>query len=258
MVVAVIQARMGSTRLPGKVEKLILGKPMLAHQIERVKHAKLVDKIVIATTNKTEDDKVEQIAKECGVACFRGSEKDVLDRFYKAAKGAGAGVVVRLTGDCPFSDPNVIDEVIQFFLDSGIDDTGTPENYPEGFDTEVFSFIALEKAWNEAQKPSEREHVTPYLYNHPEIFKVERLKVGKLYQGNEDISKYHWSVDEKQDFEFATKIFERLYPENKLFLMNDILEVIRKEPELLEINKGFTGYEGYQKSLKEDEEHAKK
>lgn len=258
MVVAVIQARMGSTRLPGKVAKLVLGKPMLSHQIGRIKHSKLVDKIVIATTDKAEDDKVEEIAKECGVACFRGSEKDVLDRFYKTAKMAGAETIVRLTGDCPFSDPLVIDEIIQFFFESGIDDTGTPENYPEGLDAEVFSFAALERAWKEAEKPSEREHVTPYLYNHPEIFKVKRLKTGKLYQGSEDISKYHWSVDERQDFEFAVRIFERLYQENKLFLMNDILEVIRKEPELLEINKGFTGYEGYQKSIKEDEEHAKK
>lgn len=257
MIVAIIQARMGSTRLPGKVAKLILGKPMLAHQIERVKQTKLVDKIIIATSDKKEDDIIEKIAVECGIDCFRGSEKDVLDRFYKAAKESTADVVIRLTGDCPLSDPVVIDEVVNYFLENQVDVSGKPSNYPEGLDTEVLSFSALERAWREAKKPSEREHVTPYIINHPEIFKIKNKEIGWLYNGKKDVFSYHWSVDEPQDFEFVSKIFEELYPKNKLFLMNDVLRFLENKPELFSINKGLTGYEGYQKSLKEDEEHAK-
>ncbi|HEY4521719.1 MAG TPA: glycosyltransferase family protein [Candidatus Paceibacterota bacterium] len=257
MIVAIIQARMGSTRLPGKVAKLILGKSMLAHQIERVRQAKLVDKVVIATSDKAQDDQVEKIAKECGVGYFRGSEKDVLDRFYKTAKEADADVVIRLTGDCPLSDPTVIDEIINYFLENKADASGKPLNYPEGLDTEVLSFSALERAWKESKKPSEREHVTPYIINHPEIFKIKNIEKGKLYKGVKNVSNYHWSVDQDEDFKLVTAIFEELYPKNKLFLMNDILELLEKKPELLALNPGFTGYEGYQKSLKEDEEYEK-
>ena len=232
---------------------MILGKPMLAHQIERVKQAKLVDRVVIATSDKKQDDEVEKIAKDCGVGYFRGDEKDVLDRFYHAAKEAGASVVIRLTGDCPLSDPSVIDEVINYFLENKVDATGKPLNYPEGLDTEVLSFTALERAWKEAKKPSEREHVTPYIINHPEIFSIKNIEKGKLYNGAKNVSNYHWSVDQDEDFKLVSAIFEELYPKNKLFLMNDVLELIEKKPELLDLNKGFTGYEGYQKSLKEDE-----
>src|SRR3989344_38145 len=252
MTTAIIQARMGSTRLPGKVAKLILGKPMLAHQIERVRHAKLVDKIVIATTNKNEDEPIIDIARKSGVAFFRGDEKDVLDRFYMAAKEAGADTVVRLTGDCPLSDPQGIDEVVDYFLKNKDDYSGKPHNYPEGLDTEVFSFNALERACKEAKKPSEREHVTPYIINNPEIFKIKNPGEGSLYKGKTDISNYHWSVDEEVDFKLVSEIYTELYSHKKLFLMNDVLDLIHQKPELLEINKGFTGYEAYQKSLKED------
>ena len=226
---------------------------MLAWQIERLKQAKLVDKVVIATTDKKEDDVVVEIAKNCGVGYFRGSEKDVLDRFFRAAKEAGANIVIRLTGDCPLSDPTVIDEVVNYFLENKADASGKPLNYPEGLDTEVLSFSALERAWKEAKKPSEREHVTPYIINHPEIFKIKNIEKGKLYNGAKNVSNYHWSVDQDADFRLVTAIFEELYPTKKLFLMNDVLELIEKKPELLDLNKGFTGYEGYKKSLKEDE-----
>lgn len=253
MTIAIIQARMGSTRLPGKVAKLILGKPMLAHQIERVGYAKLVDKIVVATTDKKDDDPIMEIAKTYGVTYFRGDERDVLDRFYRAAKEAGADVVVRLTGDCPLSDPQVIDETVDYFKKNKIDYTGKPSNYPEGLDTEVFSFKALERAWKEAKKPSEREHVTPYIINHPEIFKCKYIKKGKLYKEEKNVSNYHWSVDEDVDFKFVSEVFSEIYSKKKLFLMNDVLDLINQKPELLGINKGFTGYEGYQKSVKEDQ-----
>lgn len=240
---------MGSTRLPGKVSKLILGKPMLVHQIERVKQARLIDTIVIATTVKGEDDIVARMAQEAGVECFRGSESDVLDRYYQAAREARVDIVIRITGDCPFSDPKVIDETIEYFLRNGedIDYTSKPSNYPEGLDMEIFSFNTLERAWKEAVKPSEREHVTPYIYNHPEIFRV------RTWQNDvEDLSAMHWSVDTPEDFAFVTKVFELLYPIKQFFSKNDILALLLKNPDLLNAKSRGTGYEGYTKSLEGD------
>lgn len=255
MIVCIIQARMGSTRLPGKVAKFILGKPMLVHQIERVKQARLVDKIVIATTTKCEDDPVALMAQETGVTCFRGSEFDVLDRYYQAVKEARADIVIRITGDCPLSDPKVIDETIEYFLRNiaDTDYTSKPTNYPEGLDMEIFSFSVLERAWKESTKPSEREHVTPYIYNHPEIFRVRTWQ-----RGEEDFSMMHWSVDTLEDFVFVTKIFEKLYPQNPVFSKDDVIKFLQENQELLLINDKGTGYEGYVKSLKEDEQFQQK
>ena len=221
--------------------------------IERVKRAEKIDAIVVATTDKPEDNAVAELAQECGVGAFRGDENDVLDRFYKAAKEAGANIVVRLTGDCPLHDPSVIDEVIQHFLSNKIDYAHTPANYPEGLDTEVFSFDALERAAREAKLPSEREHVTLYIRNHPELFRID----GEWKNGDSEYSTMHWSVDTQADFDFATKIYEQLYTTNQRFNKDDVLALLAQHPELLEINKGGTGYEGLTKSLKEDEEYKK-
>lgn len=256
MIICIIQARIGSTRLPGKILKPILGKSMLMHQIERVKRAPLIDKIVITTTTKKEDDLLDLVAKEAGVGCFRGSDKrDVLDDYYQIAKVANADVVVRVTGDCPLSDPQVINETIEYFLKNAAetDYTSKPANYPEGLDVEVFSFDALSRAWKEATKPSEHEHVTPYIYNHPEIFRLQKRKGGK-----ENFSAMHWSVDTPEDFIFVTKIFENFYLENHFFSKDDVIKFLLKNPELLSINSGGTGYEGYAKSLKEDEQFQQK
>lgn len=241
---------MGSTRLPGKVSKFILGKPMLIHQIERVKQARLIDKIIIATTIKSEDDTIVSMARDTGVGCFRGNELDVLDRYYQAAKEANADIVIRITGDCPLSDSKVIDETIEYFLKNieNIDYTSKPTNYPEGLDMEIFSFSVLERAWKEAANPSEREHVTPYIYNHPKIFRVRTWQ-----SGTEDFSAMHWSVDTLEDFAFVTKIFELLYPSKQFFSKNDVLALLNKNPNLFE-DRGGTGYEGYKESLKEDEQ----
>lgn len=249
--VGIIQARMGSTRLPGKILKPILGEPMLARMLERVKRAKKLDAIIVATTDKPEDDATAELVQKCGVPVFRGSEQDVLDRFYEAAKEEGADVVMRLTGDCPLMDPDVIDRVVAHFEEARgtVDYCGTPRNYPEGLDTEIFTFAALEEAAREAKLPSEREHVTPYIKNHPERFRSEVWR-----EGNGDNSRMHWSVDTQTDFDFVTKIFEQLYPANPRFNKDDVLALLAQHPEFLEINKGGTGYEGLAKSLKEDEE----
>lgn len=253
-VVAIIQARMGSTRLPGKILKPILGEPLLARMLERVRRAKKLDTVVVATTDKPEDDAIAQIAKNAGVKVFRGSENDVLDRFYKAAKEARADVVIRLTGDCPLMDPGVIDLVVAHFEagQHAFDYSSTPRNYPEGLDTEIFTFVALEEAARRATLPSEREHVSPYIKNH-----LERFTCASWQEGSGDYSSMHWSVDTQADFDFVTKIFEQLYPANPSFSKDDVLSLLTRRPELLEIHKGGTGYEGLAKSLKEDEEFKK-
>ena len=246
---------MGSTRLPGKILKPILDKPMLGRMLERVKRAKSLDAVVVATTDNLEDDATARLAKECGVGVFRGDERDVLDRFYRAAKEAKSKVVVRLTGDCPLMDPDVIDLVVARLKvgQEGIDYSSTPRNYPEGLDIEIFTFGALEEAAQRAELPSEREHVSPYIKNHPERFKIESWK-----EGGDDNSKMHWSVDTDRDFDFVTKVFEKLYPSNSDFTKDDVLALLIRHPEFLEINQGGTGYEGLEKSLKEDEKFKKK
>lgn len=248
--VAVIQARTGSTRLKGKVLRALHGKPMLAHQIERIRRSRHIDTVVVATTTKREDDPVAKLARALGVSVFRGDEHDVLDRFYKAAKEHDAGIVVRLTGDCPLSDPLVIDQVLAHFdsVSTSLDYTSTPRNYPEGLDCEVFTFATLEAAWKEATLPSEREHVTPFIKNHPERFVCDIWELGER-----DDSSMHWSVDTEADFRFTKAVYDALYDANSTFGLKEVLALVKARPELLTLNAGGTGYEGLAKSLKEDE-----
>lgn len=248
MIVAIIQARTGSTRLPGKALRMLSGKSMLERELERLKKATRVDAFIVATTQKSEDDVIVEIAKRAGFPCFRGSERDVLDRYYHAAKEAGADTIVRVTGDCPLHDPEVVDLVVDRFLERGVDYAKTPENYPEGLDTEVFSFAALETAWKEAKLPSEREHVTPYIRNHPDRFRIDV----PWKSGDPDHAHYHWSVDTERDFRLVEAVYAHFG--DAMFHMKDVLALLEERPELLEINKGGTGYEGLDKSLQEDEE----
>ena len=166
-VIAIIQARMGSSRLPGKVLKTIKGRPMLWHVVKRVSSAELIDSVIIATSTKAKDDKIEEFSRSSRVKVYRGSENDVLDRYYKAAKEAGADVIVRITADCALICPEVIDKVVSEFLKSRCDyaTNGLVYTYPDGCDTEVFSLNALAKAWQECGDAAQREHVTPYIRN---------------------------------------------------------------------------------------------
>lgn len=250
--VAIIQARVGSTRLPGKVLKEICGKPMLWYVIERVKRAKLINEIVVATTTNAEDDEIVKIAEQCRVKTFRGSEDDVLDRYYRAAKEFKADVVVRITADCPLIDPEIVDKTVEFFLKGDFDyvsNTVRP-TFPDGLDVEVFSFDALKKAWENATKLSEREHVTPYIRKHPEKFKIGS------FEAEHDLSHLRWTVDREEDLRFVREVYERIGKE--IFHMQDVLELLREHPELAEINRGIKRNEGYEKSLREDREIVKK
>lgn len=247
-IAVIIQARMGSKRLPKKVLTEIEGNSMLWHLINRLKHSKHDPEIIIATTISEEDKDILKLAEDLGIKSFAGSIDDVLDRFYQTAAKYNPEIIVRITADCPLMDPEVFDKVVQFFLDGEFDYTTNtlPSTYPDGLDVEVFTFKALEKAWKEARLSSEREHVTPYIRKHPDIFKLGNIK-------NEiDLSSLRWTVDEKEDLQFVREIYKNLYSKKKVFLMNNILELLKEKPELMKINNQFMRNEGYIKSLKED------
>lgn len=248
--VAVLQARASSSRLPGKVLRPILGQPMLTRQIERIVRAKNIDEVIVATSTDLSDDPVVEVCRKAGVTCFRGSLDDVLDRVFLAARSRDARDVVRLTGDCPLADPGVIDCVIEAYRKSGADyasNTLQP-TFPDGLDVEVVSFVALERAWANARLPSEREHVTPYLYIHPELFRLHPV------QWSADLSSLRWTVDTAADFEFVTAVYENLYPTKPAFDMDDVLKLVDSRPDLLAINEGHKRNEGFLKSLARDAE----
>lgn len=246
-IVAIIQARMASTRLPGKVMVDLGGKALLEQVVNRARQAQRVNQVVVATTDQPADDAVAHFCAGAGIPFFRGSENDVLDRFYQTARHFGADVVVRLTADCPLLDPKVIDLVIDAFVKVNGDYTSNTlqPTYPDGLDTEVFRFSALEKAWNEATLKSEREHVTPYLYKHPELFKLANVA------NDVDYSTLRWTVDEPADLLLARRIYA-LLGENQGSGMTEILALFANHPELKDINAEFERNEGYQKSLNED------
>lgn len=244
----IIQARLGSTRLPGKVLLKIMDKTILEYLIERVKKAKNVEDIIIATTTKEEDLDIINLAHRLQVNTFRGSENDVLDRFYQAAKTFNVKHVVRITADCPFMDSNIIDDVVCCYFESSADycSNVSERTFPDGEDVEVFSFATLEYAWRNANLASEREHVTPYIRNHPNIFKIANFK-HKI-----DFSKKRWTLDRKEDFKFIKAILEGLYPINPDFHMEDILKFLEHNPHLEDINRNIKLNEGYLKSIKKD------
>ncbi len=233
-VVCIVQARVGSTRLPGKVLKKICGKTVLEHDINRLKLVPNIDEIVIATTVEKQDDKIVDEAKRLGVKYFRGSEKDVLSRYYYAAKENNGDIVVRVTSDCPLIDSEITDKIIKYYKENRhkydyVSNT-IDRTYPRGLDTEVFSFYALEKAFKEATSERDREHVTPYIWDNPKIYKIFQ------YKNEKDFSDLRWTLDTKEDYELILLIYE--YFKNKeYFNMKDIIRVIAEKPEIKEINK---------------------
>jgi spore coat polysaccharide biosynthesis protein SpsF len=246
---AILQARMSSTRLPGKVLKTILGKPMLVHLIERLKRAKLIDEIIVATSNCNSDDEIERLCQSIGIKCFRGSLHDVLARYYQASLSNPSEHIVRVTGDCPVIDPEIIDDVISLHLSSEADYTSNcaEPTFPDGLDTEIFTFSALEQAFTHANTSEEREHVTPYMYDK----KTQNICVELL--SDTDLSHYRWTVDESSDFTLIQLIYQALYPHTPNFTLADILALIKKQPELTKINQQILRNEGLMKSEKFDE-----
>jgi len=233
-VVIFIQARMGSTRLPGKHLKEVLGKPLIAYLLERLRRVHNADAIVLATTVNPLDDQLVAFSKKHHLPFFRGSEDDVLDRFYQCAKEFKADIIVRITADCPLIDPAVIDEVIECFLTNraNLDYVSNTEKrtFPRGMDVEVFSFNSLKKVHAEAKMPEEKEHVTPYYYRHPELFRIGSIMRSK------DESRYRWTVDTNADFKLVKTVLENIYPKKPGFTLNDLLNLFDEHPEWMKIN----------------------
>ena len=222
---------------------------MLSLQIERIQRSKKIDKLIVATSNERSDNDIGNLCINIQIPCFRGSLDDVLDRFYQTAMQYKLEHVVRLTGDCPLIDPEIIDDVIEFYLKGGYDyatNSMVPYTFPDGLDVEVFRFTVLEKAWHEALLSSHREHVTPFIRQHPEKFKVGH------YKNEVDLSHLRWTVDEAEDFEFVSQIYKELYPQNPTFITEDILELISGKPSLLEINSHVERNLGAKKSAEAD------
>lgn len=245
-VLAIVQARCSSSRLPGKVIKELAGKPMIIHELDRLSRSKMIDKIVLATSTEASDDPLAQVVADAGEAVYRGNLDDVLDRYYQCAKEHHPEHVVRITGDCPVIDWRLVDNVINTHIKHGNDYTNLSEDYPDGLDTEVMKFSALEEAWNKANLLSEREHVTLYLRNHENDFKLETIPC------KENLEFMRWTVDEPQDFVFMTQVFAELYNSNHDFSMDDILLLLREKPELMDINQGIQRNGGLAKSLAND------
>jgi len=247
-VIAIIQARIGSTRLPAKTMADISGKPLLAHIIERTKASRTIDEIVVATTNEPEDDAILQLAAQHCVRAYTGSVADVLDRFYQTAKQVNADIIVRVTADDPFKDPKVLDKIVKYFLvhpELDYASNTIEPTFPEGMDIEVFSFRALERAWKEARLPSEREHVTPYIWKNPTRFNIANVR------HEVDLSHLRWTLDYEEDLHFAREVYARLSHKG-IFLMEDVLALLQTEPELSRINQGIERNVGYKVSLQKE------
>lgn len=241
----IIQARMGATRLPGKVLMKVMQKPLLAYEVERVKRAKKIDTIVIATTTNNEDDAIEEFAKSVGVKCFRGSEEDVLDRYYQCSlQYEDYESIVRITGDCPLIDPKIIDEVVAFYESEGTDYASNilEETYPDGMDVEVFTNKALHQSAKKTKLSSEREHVTLYMKNSDTFSKSS-------FSSEIDYSNYRLTVDERVDFKVISYLLEKCGNEAS---MEDYIEELKESPEIANLNQGIVRNEGLAKSLKND------
>jgi len=228
---ALVQARMGSTRLPGKVLKPIVGKSMIELLLTRLSKSSELDEIVVATSKDAKNDELQLVVESLGYRCTRGSEKDVLSRFYESAKFIGADVVVRITGDCPLVDSKLVDECIKGYNNSNVDyfSNINPLTYPDGLDIEVISFESIERANNEAKSKFDREHVTPYIRN-SDNFSQSSM------QHTEDLSNQRWSVDEPEDLIVVTNVFEYFSP-NIFFDWKDVLELSRSQPKLFQENQ---------------------
>lgn len=237
-VVTIVQARMGSTRLPGKVLIEVSGRPMLEHVIDRLKRSETSDEIIVATSLNERDIPIIELSKRLGIGCFAGSEEDVLDRFLKAAEQAKADVIVRITADCPLIDPNTIDKIVRHHLQSNVDYTRTlidesnSKSFPRGLDTEVFSMKVLRRVHKLANKPYEREHVTIFIYEHPELFKIQVIETEKgLRRPN-----YRLCVDVEEDLKLIKEIYCRLYMPNEIIDIRNVIRLLDNNPELQQIN----------------------
>lgn len=250
-IVTIMQVRCSSTRLPNKVLLPLSGKPLFLRQAERIMASRLKGTLVVSTTTHKEDDEIENICSKEGIHCYRGSLADLLDRHYQTAKLFQADVAVKIPSDCPLIDPTIIDNVIGYFLkhEGSYDYVSNlhPASYPDGNDVEVMSMEALSDAWRNATRNLEREHTTPYLWENPDKFRI-----GNVISAGEDHSMSHrWTIDYPEDYEFIKSVYNALYTANPSFGMNDILELLQRQPELIKINRHLAGVNWYRNHLDE-------
>lgn len=247
--IAIVQARMGSSRLPGKVLRPIVGKPMLELLVERIAAVPAFKRVVVATSERPGDQIIVETMKRRGIDCFAGSEKDVLDRFYSAALTYKGDPILRVTADCPLVDPDIISDLIEFYNAGEYDYVGVAAGagaadldggrYPDGLDAEYMSVQTLERAWKEATQSADREHVTPYIWRNPHLFRIGSLRAPR------DYSQLRWTVDHESDFILIDQIYRELYSSKPFFTMEDILNLLQDRPELRDINSHYIGQEGY-------------
>jgi spore coat polysaccharide biosynthesis protein SpsF len=232
--VVIVQARMASTRLPGKVLKEVLGKPLLEYQIERLRMVKSADQIVVATTLNDEDGAILQYCERLSLPCFRGAEQDVLSRYHAAATAFNADAVVRVTSDCPIIDPDIVERVLRYYHENATKfdyvSNCLTRTYPRGMDTEVFPFRILEEAFFEATEPADREHVTPFICRQKQRFRLANVAYHK------DLSCHRWTVDTGEDLALIQRIIESLYLRIPAFRMEDVLDLFDRDASLFQIN----------------------
>lgn len=243
-VVVFVQARMGSTRLPGKIMRPILGKPVLLHHLPRIRRAKTVDEVVVITTTNPADDQIALLCKENTIPVYRGSELDLLDRHYQAAKKCKADFVVKIPSDGPLTDPAIVDEVFGLWLQNpGTYDYVSnyhPPTFPDGLDVEGCTFSTLEIAWKEATKPHEREHTFPFIWDHP-----ERFRIGNVVNPRGSMFLTHrFALDYEEDFRFIKAVFE-YFKDTPLFTADDVISLLTKRPDIAELNKKYNGVNWY-------------
>jgi spore coat polysaccharide biosynthesis protein SpsF len=251
-VVTVIQARVGSSRLRDKVLRPLMGKPLLQRMVERVQAAELTGTVVVAAPKDSEDDVIEALCHREGYFCFRGHPTDLLDRHYRTGWCFQADVIVKIPSDCPLIDPRVISKVLAAFLAAqGKYDYLSnlhPASYPDGNDVEVMTMPALERAWIEAKRPHEREHTTPYFWEHPDRFRLGNV----AWESGLDYSMSHrWTIDYEADYAFIKAVYEALYPANPLFGLDDILTLLAERPHIAALNQHLAGINWYRHYLDE-------
>jgi len=247
-ILIISQARYASTRLPGKVLLTIRNKPLLWYLLKRLELVKTPNQIIIATSTSDSNKPLLDYLREQKINYYAGDENDVLDRFYRTAKHYSGEIIVRITADCPLIDSTLIDRGLDIFLNDNFDYLSNvhPPTFPDGYDIEIFTFKALETSWKNAKLNSEREHVTPFIYNNPKIFSIEN------FQNDKDISNIRLTVDTKKDFILISKIIENFHDRWTKFDLKDVIAFINQNPHLLKINAQYERNEGYFKSLKED------
>lgn len=251
-VVIIVQARMNSTRLPGKVLLPVAGKSILLRQIERIKFSKQYDEVVVATTTDISDNIIAGMCEIEGIPYYRGHPYDLLDRHYKAGKLYNADVIVKIPSDCPLIDPKVIDKVITFYKNHSREydfvSNLHPPSYPDGNDVEIVPMRVLEYAHRNATKQYEREHTTPFIWDNPEIFRIGNCTWETGY--NYSMS-HRWTLDYDEDYHFIREVYKKLYAKNPQFSLYDVLSLLEEKPEIAELNRKYIGVNWYGKHLNE-------